>query len=91
MTPHEVKLPLDRKLPELAGGGPVPTIVGVHSGVLVDGTTVSVIYDIEPDVSGSGLHLNLNCQRWSAGAIFAVSVSGSPRRATAERYISASF
>ena len=30
--------------------------MGVHSVVLVDGTTVSVIYDIEPDVSGSGLH-----------------------------------
>ena len=55
-TPHEVKFALDRKLLELAGGGPVPTIVGVHSVVLVDGTTVSVIYDIEPDVSGSGLH-----------------------------------
>ena len=56
MTPHEVKFALDRKLLELSGGGPVPTIVGVHSVVLVDGTTVSVIYDIEPDVSGSGLH-----------------------------------
>ena len=55
-TPHEVKFALDRKLLELAGGGPVPTIVGVHSVVLVDGSTVSVIYDIEPDVSGSGLH-----------------------------------
>ena len=55
-TPHEVKFRLEQRLLELAGGGPVPTIVGVHSVVLVDGTTVSVIYDIEPDVSGSGLH-----------------------------------
>ena len=43
-------------LPVLGIPHPVPTIVGVHSVVLVDGTTVNVIYDIEPDVSGSGLH-----------------------------------
>ena len=45
MTPHEVKFALDRKLLELAGGGPVPTIVGVHSVVVEDGV-VSVGFDV---------------------------------------------
>jgi hypothetical protein len=31
------------------------TITGVHSVVLVE-NTVDVIYDVEPDESGSGLH-----------------------------------
>ena len=55
-TPHEIKFRLEQRLLALAGdGGPVPVITGVHSWV-VEGTTVSVIYDIMPDPAGNGLH-----------------------------------
>ena len=56
-TPAQIKFRLEQRLLDLApDGGPVPTIVGVHSIVLIDTNTVSVIYDIEPDSGGSGLH-----------------------------------
>jgi hypothetical protein len=54
MTPHEVKFALDRKLLELARGGVVPVITGLHS-VYVEGDTVSVGYDIAPDPTGDGI------------------------------------
>ena len=48
--PIEVKLALERKAIELG-----VRIVGVHSVCLVDGD-VDVIFDVEPDPSGNGLH-----------------------------------
>jgi hypothetical protein len=54
MTPHEVKFALDRKLLELARGGLVPVITGVHS-VVVEDNTVSVGFDIVPDPTGDGI------------------------------------
>ena len=56
-TPAQIKFQLEQRLLALArDGGSVPTIVGVHSVVRIDTNTVSVIYDIEPDPSGNGLH-----------------------------------
>jgi hypothetical protein len=54
MTPHEVKFALDRKLLELARGGLVPVITGLHSVTLEDGT-VFCGFDIVPDPTGSGI------------------------------------
>ena len=57
MTPAEIKFALEQRLFALASdGGPVPTIVGIHSVVLINATTVSGIFDIVPDTGGSGLH-----------------------------------
>jgi hypothetical protein len=39
--------------------------VGVHRVVLI-GDTVDVVYDVEPDESGSGLHFSFPCRSWSA-------------------------
>jgi hypothetical protein len=55
-TPAEVKFELEQCLLKLANGGPVPMITGVHSIVMIDSTTVSAIFDIVPDSSGSGLY-----------------------------------
>jgi hypothetical protein len=55
-TPAEVKFELEQRLLKLANGGPVPMITGVHSIVMIDSTTVSAIFDIVPDSSGSGLY-----------------------------------
>ena len=56
-TPAQIKFQLEQRLLALArDGGPVPTIVGMHSVVRIDTNTVSVIYDIEPDPGGNGLH-----------------------------------
>ena len=49
--PAEVKMALEIKAMELE-----VSIVGVHSVRLVDGDTVSAIFDIAPDESGNGLH-----------------------------------
>jgi hypothetical protein len=51
MSPHEVKLTLERLTLEQG-----VMITGVHSVALVDDSTVSAIFDIEPDPSGNGLH-----------------------------------
>ena len=57
MTPHEIKFQLEQRLLALArDGGPVPMITGVHSLVMIDATTVSAMFDIVPDASGSGLY-----------------------------------
>jgi hypothetical protein len=55
-TPAEVKFELELRLLKLANGGTVPMITGVHSLVMIDSATVSAIFDIVPDVSGSGLY-----------------------------------
>ena len=54
MTPHEVKFALDRKLLELARGGLVPVITGLHS-VTVENDTVFCDFDIAPDPTGDGI------------------------------------
>ena len=46
--PAEVKMSLERKALDLG-----VSIVGVHRVVLI-GDTVDVVYDVEPDESGSG-------------------------------------
>jgi hypothetical protein len=57
MTAAEIKFQLEQKLPNLAQeGGPVPIITGVHSLVMINATTVSAMFDIVPDASGSGLY-----------------------------------
>jgi hypothetical protein len=52
-TPHEVKFALELKALELA-----VTVTGVHSVCLIDddGPVVDVIFDVEPDPCGCGLH-----------------------------------
>jgi hypothetical protein len=62
-TPAEVKFELERLLLKLANGGPVPMITGVHSIVMIDSTTVSTIFDITPDASGSGLYFEFEVPR----------------------------
>jgi hypothetical protein len=47
MSPHEVKIALDRKLLSLAREGRVPVIPSIHSVALEDGI-VYCMYDIEP-------------------------------------------
>ena len=54
MTPHEIKFALDRKLLELARGGLVPVIAGLHS-VTVENETVSCGFDIVTDPTGVGI------------------------------------
>jgi hypothetical protein len=54
MTPHDL-FRLERKLANLAFNGMVPQIVGIHS-ITVEGTTANVIFDLLPDVDGSGLN-----------------------------------
>jgi hypothetical protein len=49
--PAEVKMELERKALDLGA-----RIVGVHSVYLVDNDTVDVIFDIDPDPAGNGLH-----------------------------------
>jgi hypothetical protein len=63
ITPHEIKFALEQLLLTLANGGPVPVITGVHSLVLIDSTTVSAIFDIMPDTSGSGLYFEFELPR----------------------------
>lgn len=58
MTPHDL-FRLERKRLDLAHGGVVPVIVGIHS-LVVEGDTASVIYDIFPDPDGNGLHFSFN-------------------------------
>jgi hypothetical protein len=58
--PAEVKMSLERKALDLG-----VSIVGVHRVVLI-GDTVDVVYDVEPDESGSGLHFSFPCRSWSA-------------------------
>jgi hypothetical protein len=53
-TPHEVKFRLEQKLLDLARGGLVPVITGLHS-VTVEDNTVSVGFDIVPDPTGDGI------------------------------------
>jgi hypothetical protein len=62
-TPAEVKFELEQLLLTLANGGPIPVITGVHSLVLIDSTTVSAIFDIVPDTSGSGLQFEFELPR----------------------------
>ena len=38
-------------------------ITGVHSIVMIDSTTVSAIFDIVPDTSGSGLHFEFELRK----------------------------
>jgi hypothetical protein len=45
----------------------VPVITGVHSIVTVDSTTVSAIFDIAPDTSGSRLHFQFELPRGGTG------------------------
>ena len=64
MTPVEIKFALEQRLFALASdGGPVPTIVGIHSVVLINATTVSAIFDIEPEPCGNGLHFEFELPR----------------------------
>jgi hypothetical protein len=53
-TPGETKFELDQRLVKLANGGPIPTIVGLHS-VTLENDTVSVGFDIVPDPTGDGI------------------------------------
>jgi hypothetical protein len=67
--PVEVKMALERKALSLG-----VSIVGVHSVVLVE-NTVDVIYDVEPDENGSGLHFQFPLpQLVSAGDLSAFAV-----------------
>lgn len=56
MTPHDL-FRLERKRLDLAEGGVLPVIVGIHS-LVVEGDTASVIFDIVPDQDGNGLHFS---------------------------------
>jgi hypothetical protein len=53
-VPAEVKMELELKALNLG-----VSIVGVHSVCLVE-NTVDVIYDVEPDENGSGLHFQFS-------------------------------
>src|SRR5262249_136144 len=50
-TPHEVKLALERMTMEQG-----VTIIGLHSVLMADETTLSAIFDIATDVAGCGLN-----------------------------------
>ena len=53
-TPGEIKFELDQRLVKLANGGPIPTIVGLHS-VTIENDTVFCGFDIAPDPTGDGI------------------------------------
>jgi len=44
-------------------------ITGVHSIVMIDSTTVSAIFDIVPDTSGSGLHFEFELPKGCSLAV----------------------